>query len=40
MKNDEDDPEFEKEWEDASDLNEDDFEIMREENDILAAAIV
>ncbi|TGZ84005.1 hypothetical protein EX30DRAFT_393538 [Ascodesmis nigricans] len=32
------DPEFEKAWEEASDLNSDDFEIMREENAILAAS--
>jgi CTD kinase subunit gamma len=34
------DPEFEKAWEEASDLNSDDFEIMREENEILASSIV
>ncbi|KAF8540855.1 CTD kinase subunit gamma CTK3-domain-containing protein [Trichophaea hybrida] len=34
------DPEFEKAWEEASDLNSDDFEIMREENEVLASSIV
>ncbi|KAA8897810.1 CTD kinase subunit gamma CTK3-domain-containing protein [Sphaerosporella brunnea] len=34
------DPEFEKAWEEASDLNSDDFEIMREENEILASSVV
>jgi len=34
------DPEFEKAWEEASDLNSDDFEIMREENEILASSII
>ncbi|PUU75264.1 CTD kinase subunit gamma CTK3-domain-containing protein [Tuber borchii] len=33
-------PEFEKSWDQVSDLNEDDYEIMREENQILAASIV
>jgi CTD kinase subunit gamma len=34
------DPEFEKAWNETSDLNEDDYEIMREENEILAASIL
>jgi len=33
-------PEFEKAWDQVSDLNEDDYEIMREENQILAASVV
>jgi len=37
---DNEDQEFEKAWEEASDLNSDDFEIMREENEILASSIV
>lgn len=32
-------PEFEKSWDQQSDLNSDDYEIMREENQILAASI-
>jgi len=36
----EDDPEFEKAWDESSDLNDDDYEIMREENEILAASVV
>lgn len=38
--NEDEDPEFEKAWEETSDLNEDDYEIMREENEILAASIL
>jgi len=33
------DPEFDKAWDEASDLNSDDYEIMREENEILASSI-
>ncbi|KAL7267553.1 hypothetical protein RUND412_009855 [Rhizina undulata] len=33
-------PEFEKMWEETSELNDDDFEIMREENAILAGSLV
>jgi CTD kinase subunit gamma len=33
-------PEFEKSWDQVSELNEDDYEIMREENNILATSIV
>lgn len=33
------DPEFDKAWDEASDLNSDDYEIMREEKEILASSI-
>lgn len=32
-------PEFEKAWDQQSDLNSDDYEIMREENQILASSV-
>lgn len=34
------DPEFDKAWDETSDMNEDDYEIMREENEILRGSIV